>query len=93
MLHKVIDWFTWWLSDNKYDSDVLDEVVQEAFGVRQRLFAADSQHRTGIKVAITATTVSKALLRIFTNYNGGDRQRPGRGESWSINRTPSACLR
>lgn len=87
MLYNIIDWFAWWLSDNKYDSDILEDVVQEVFGVRQHLFDVDSQHRTGIKVAITATTVSTCLLRIFTNYNGADRRRQGRGESWATSQS------
>jgi len=93
MLYNIIDWFAWWLSDNKYDSDILEDVVQEVFGVRQHLFDVDSQHRTGIKVAITATTVSTCLLRIFTNYNGADRRRQGRGESWANSQScPSNCF-
>ena len=33
MFQRLIDWLAWWLSDNKYDSGTLEDVVQEAFGV------------------------------------------------------------
>ena len=77
---QLIDWLSWWFSDNKYDSGVLKDVVQDAFGIRQRLFDAESQHQSGIKISITATTVSNSKLRLFTNYNEVSRKRQGRGK-------------
>jgi hypothetical protein len=79
VLQQLINWLVLWFSDNKYDSGTLDDVVQEAFGVHQRLFDFASQPQTGVKVAVTASTVSSSQLRLFTNYNGVARARQGRG--------------
>ena len=80
LFRRLLDWLSWWFSDNKYDSGVLDDVVQDAFGVHQRLFDSRSQHPAGVKVAVTATTVSTSQLRLFTNYNGLARSKQGKGE-------------
>ena len=80
LFRRLLDWLAWWFSDNKYDSGVLDDVVQDAFGVHQRLFDSRSQHAAGVKVAVTATTVSTSQLRLFTNYNGLARSKQGKGE-------------
>ncbi|KAK5221547.1 hypothetical protein LTR47_010886 [Exophiala xenobiotica] len=79
LFRRLLDWLAWWLSDNKYDSGVLEDVVQDAFGVQQRLFDSRSQHVGGVKVAVTATTVSTSQLRLFTNYNGLARSEQGKG--------------
>ncbi|KIW24829.1 uncharacterized protein PV07_10519 [Cladophialophora immunda] len=86
IFQRLIHWLVWWVSDNKYDSGTLEDVVQEAFGVRQRLFDFASQHQSGIKVAVTASTVSSSQLRLFTNYNGVARDRQGKG--YAILRPP-----
>ncbi|KAK5291044.1 hypothetical protein LTR99_010960 [Exophiala xenobiotica] len=78
LFRHLLDWLAWWFSDNKYDSGVLDDVVQDAFGVHQRLFDSRSQHAAGVKVAVTATTVSTSQLRLFTNYNGLARSKQGK---------------
>jgi hypothetical protein len=80
MCQRLIDWLVWWFSDNKYDSGTLEDVVQEEFGVRHRLFDFACQPRTGTKVAVTTSTVSTSQLRLFTNYNGVARSRQGRGK-------------
>ncbi|KAK5189220.1 hypothetical protein LTR72_011476 [Exophiala xenobiotica] len=79
LIRRLLDCLAWWFSDNKYDSGVLDDVVQDAFGVHQRLFDWRSQHTAGVKVAVTATTVSTSQLRLFTNYNGLARSKQGKG--------------
>ena len=79
VFERLVDWLIWWCSDNKYDSGTLEDVVQEVFGVRQRLFEFSAQPELGSKVAITATTVSTSQLRLFTNYNGVARSKQGKG--------------
>jgi hypothetical protein len=79
IIQRLFDWLAWWFSDNKYDSGTLEDVVQEEFGVHQRLFAFASQPRAGTKVAVTTSSVSTSQLRLFTNYNGLARSRQGRG--------------
>ncbi|KAK5283784.1 hypothetical protein LTR14_011831, partial [Exophiala xenobiotica] len=104
LFRRLLDWLAWWFSDNKYDSGVLDDVVQDAFGVHQRLFDSQSQHPAGVKVAVAATTVSTSQLRLFTNYNGLARSKQGKGYAilrplepsaepylWEIARTTAAA--
>jgi hypothetical protein len=79
MWRRIIDWITWWFSDNKYDSGTFEDVVKEEFGVNQRLFEYASQPTAGVKVAVTTSTVSTSQLRLFTNYNGVARKRQGKG--------------
>jgi hypothetical protein len=79
VFQRLIYWFSWWFSDNKYDSNTLERVVKEAFGQQQRLFDFRSQHQSGVKAAVTASTVSSSQLRLFTNYNGLARSKQGKG--------------
>lgn len=37
-LCKILDWLKWLLSDSKYDLSTLEDIVQEVFGTRERLF-------------------------------------------------------
>ena len=76
---KVLDWLKWWFNDSKYDSGELEDVVQEVFGTRRRLFDAHGQPSSGVKVGIMATTASNSELRIFTNYNGVNRHNQRQG--------------
>ena len=63
----------WWINDSKYDSGVLEDVVQEVFGTHRRLFDAHGHYSSGAKVGIMSTTTAESQLRIFTNYNGVGR--------------------
>lgn len=75
-IRKVLDFLLGLLRDGQYDCDVLETVMQEAFGEDEMLFGAKAQNGLGTKVGVTATTVSEVDLRIFANYNGrGRRQR------------------
>lgn len=71
---RLRDFLIWLVRDSKYDSQVLEAVMQQAFGVDKILFDAPAQHRLGVKVGIMATTAAKSQLRIFTNYNGPARR-------------------
>lgn len=55
------------ITDNRYDSSVLDETLQTTFGGR-RLFT--SANFSGPRVALTASHISDGQLCIFTNYRG-----------------------
>jgi hypothetical protein len=77
---RFLDWLKWWFNDSKYDSGELEDVVQEAFGTRKRLFDAHGLPSTGIKVGVMATTASNSELRIFTNYNGVNRHNQRQGK-------------
>lgn len=79
-LCKILEWLKWLLSDNKYDSSTLEDVVQEAFGTRERLFDGRS-NRERARIGVMATTASTSQLRIFTNYNGEARAEQGAGYS------------
>lgn len=87
LLWKVVDWLKWLLSDNKYDSSILEDVVQEVFGTRERLFG-DRAHRERSRIGIMATTASSSQLRIFTNYNG--EARAEQGNAYAILRSEKA---
>ncbi|KAK5093250.1 hypothetical protein LTS08_008949, partial [Lithohypha guttulata] len=68
--HKLRDLFIWLVRDSKYDSRVLETVMQQAFGTTQRLFEASSQSWSGHRLGIMATMASTSQLGIFTNYSG-----------------------
>lgn len=57
------------VSDGQYDAVTLEETLIEAFGTGP-LFGVVKNRPSGMKVAITATTISSADLCLFTNYNG-----------------------
>ncbi|OBT64129.1 hypothetical protein VE03_06283 [Pseudogymnoascus sp. 23342-1-I1] len=64
----------WWylasyFADGLYDAVLLEEALQEKFEFR-RLFGPTESRPSGMKIAITATTISNATLCLFTNYNG-----------------------
>lgn len=60
---------SWW-SDGKYDSGVLEDVVRESFGLKQRLFDISPNRVSRIKIGVMATTSYDSRLCIFTNYHG-----------------------
>ena len=81
-IRQIVDWIKWWFNDSKYDSGILEDVVQEVFGTQKRLFDAHEQVTSVQKIGIMATTTAESHLRIFTNYNGIGRyqQNPGKLE-------------
>lgn len=73
LFQLLMDYVRWWLSDNKYDSDTLEDVARDCFGTRERLFDAHETRAQSIKIGVMATTTSASQLRIFCNYNGEAR--------------------
>jgi hypothetical protein len=55
------------VTDSRYDSSVLDQTLQEAFGSR-RLFTSNPEQGAGTRIAVTASRVSDGKLCLFTNY-------------------------
>ena len=84
-LCKILDLLKWLLSDNKYNSSTLEDVVQEAFGTRERLFDGRS-NRERSRIGIMTTTTSTSQLGIFTNYNGEARSWLFHSSKWKGNR-------
>jgi len=81
--HKLRDLFIWLVRDSKYDSRVLETVMQQAFGTTQRLFEASSHSWSGLRLAIMATMASTSQLCIFTNYSGRADHHRDPGELFS----------
>jgi len=67
--------FAFYLADGKYDVDILEKALKEAIGLG-RVFDSAESGPSGIKFAVTATTISDATLCLISNYNG--RSTPDR---------------
>lgn len=65
-LHRV---FKCWLSDGCYDVSSLEVTLKSCFGLSRRMFDAPTSI-SGIKVGVTASTISDASSFVFSNYNG-----------------------
>lgn len=83
-LRKILDFLIGLLRDGQYDCDVLETVMQQAFGRDEILFDTNAQNWLGTKVGVTATTVSEVDLRIFTNYNGQGRRQRDTGNAYTL---------
>ncbi|KAI9676515.1 MAG: hypothetical protein M1817_000673 [Caeruleum heppii] len=59
-----------WYSDGYYDATNLEKTLAEIFGTTRRIFDTTAGAVSGVKVAVTATTISDATPYIFSNYNG-----------------------
>ena len=83
--------FTSFLADGQYDATVLEEILKKAFGTGP-LFGSAHLRPSGMKLAVTATTISDATLYLFTNYNG-NRAEADDPEGFSkIPRSDVLCL-
>jgi hypothetical protein len=58
-----------WLTKSYLKVAKLKFYLKDAFGINDRLFNIVKFGTSGIKVAITATTISKGALYILLNYN------------------------
>ena len=68
-----------WLTDGCYDVEVFESLPKENFGSHRRLFGSP-QPSSGIKVAVTATTISNAFPFVFSNYNGAGSRHSDSGK-------------
>jgi hypothetical protein len=88
---RSIFWKLWWFfvsyfADGQYDAVLFEDALQEAFEFCL-LFDSTGSRPSGMKVAVTATTISNATLCLFSNYNGNGDSRDRRR-----NCTPKVCL-
>jgi hypothetical protein len=63
--------FTFYLEDGRYDAGYLEDVLKEALGLGP-IFTPLKSRTSGVKFAVTATTISDATLCLMSNYNGED---------------------
>ncbi|CZT53522.1 uncharacterized protein RSE6_15143 [Rhynchosporium secalis] len=61
--------FASYIADGGYDAVVLEKALKEAFGLG-RVFDSANSRPSGMKFAVTATTISDATLCLISNYNG-----------------------
>jgi len=66
---KIWTFLTTCFADGRYDAKVLENILKETFGSHP-LFGTKGQRPSGMKIAVTATTISDATLCLFSNYNG-----------------------
>ncbi|RJE19000.1 hypothetical protein PHISCL_08662 [Aspergillus sclerotialis] len=91
------------LSDETYDTNVLESHFKNVFGFTRRLFDAPVSLLSGRKMAVTTTSIKDGTLFLFTNYNGAaphraesvyGRLRPNENNEpflWQIARATSAA--
>jgi hypothetical protein len=61
--------FSFYLEDGKYDATHLEANLRDALGQGATFDAVESR-TSGMKFAVTATTISDATLCLISNYNG-----------------------
>ncbi|KFX94363.1 hypothetical protein V490_04387, partial [Pseudogymnoascus sp. VKM F-3557] len=54
------------ISGGRYDADILEKFLQEAYGTTSMFHTA---RPSGMKYAVTATTLSDATLCLISNYH------------------------
>ena len=57
------------IADGYYNVTALENCLIDTFGIRRRMFDSPSIV-SGVKVGITASTISNASTYVFSNYNG-----------------------
>lgn len=60
----------YWLQDGVHDPKPLKEGLIKEFGPTVRMFDYTPTMPSGYKIAVIATTISKASPVVFSNYNG-----------------------
>lgn len=69
MLRRIPRIFAYYLGDGRYDASLLDDTLKEALG-QSPIFDSVEGRPSGMKFAVTATTISDATLCLISNYNG-----------------------
>ena len=72
---RILHFFASLLRDSRYGNLEMKACVRNAYGVNGRMFGAIESGVAGIKVAVTAITVSDSKLCILSNYNGAGARR------------------
>jgi hypothetical protein len=70
LMNNIVRGFKCWLADGLYDEKAFEDTLIAHFGSDAKLFDSKYMQASGVKLAVTATTVRNASARIFTNYNG-----------------------
>lgn len=70
----------WWIRDGICDENDLESLLKDTFGPTRRLFDKPSGRPSGLKVFVTATSISNADPLIFSNYNGSGACKEDCGE-------------
>lgn len=73
----LVSYFT----DGRYDATFLEDVLKKTLGSRP-LFDSVASRPSGMKIAVTATTISDATLCLFSNYNGVGSYGKDFGKVW-----------
>lgn len=65
---SLCSWVSWIMriSGGRYDADILEKFLQEAYGTTPMFHTA---RPSGMKYAVTATTLSDATLCLISNYH------------------------
>ena len=66
----ILELFSSWFADSRHDAGLLEDTLQENFGVNCRLFDVSPNGQSGVQIGVTATAISDSKLYIFSNYNG-----------------------
>lgn len=69
---RIIRMIKSYFDDGRYDATSLEDTLIEAFGC-QPMFDVAKKRPSGMKIAVTATTIANADLCLFTNYNGANK--------------------
>jgi hypothetical protein len=64
--------FAFYREDGKYNAAVLEDALKDALGSGP-LFGPVTLGSSGVRYAVTATTISDATLCLISNYNGEDQ--------------------
>ena len=68
LLSKLQKGLKCWISDGQYNDNTIDAVLKKFFGESQTMFGSLCSP-SGMKVAVTATSISDASCFLLTNYN------------------------
>jgi hypothetical protein len=81
MFTRVRNVIKCFMADGQYDSSVIEDSMKGVFGSGKKIFgpACNEHEVSGMKVAVTATSLTDASCFLFTNYNANDIRRPQAG--------------
>lgn len=70
--------------DSMYDWQALESYLQDSFGCDRCLFDGANSARSGVKLAVTATSIADSSVFLFANYNASDTRKPQCGMSYKL---------
>lgn len=72
------------IRDSMYDWQLLEEYLQDSFGRERCLFDGANSERSGVRLAVTATSIADSSVFLFANYNASDTRKPDCGRSYKL---------